>query len=277
MVLESTFLGIWIFGWGKLSKGLHLTCIWLVAGAAMLSAAFIMAANSWMGRPFSARIPARSEGRPHGEIRLLGPVGVFRADRASATRPATCVPYSPPLERLLGGRRRQRRRSPGPRTRRPDRSSSTSGPSRIGMGSGCRRFGQGDRFAKPERAAVRMPKPVTGMDQKSDRRGMDRLGAPRPLLERPERRAAKGEQRFRAEFARQSLDHPPAPAVERIVQTVACLGRCGECAPALAPSNAGEHDRPNVRQLVNTVAISESARAARNEAGPLDGEKDGLD
>ena len=43
--LESTFLGIWIFGWGKLSKGLHLACIWLVAGAAMLSAAFIMAAS----------------------------------------------------------------------------------------------------------------------------------------------------------------------------------------------------------------------------------------
>ena len=49
--LESTFLGIWIFGWGKLSKKLHLACIWLVAFAAMLSAAFIMAANSWMQHP----------------------------------------------------------------------------------------------------------------------------------------------------------------------------------------------------------------------------------
>src|ERR1017187_8777496 len=31
--IESTFLGIWIFGWDRLSKKLHLTCIWLVAGA----------------------------------------------------------------------------------------------------------------------------------------------------------------------------------------------------------------------------------------------------
>src|ERR1700712_4880284 len=49
--LESTFLGIWIFGWDKLPKKVHLACIWLVAGAAMLSAAFIMAANSWMQNP----------------------------------------------------------------------------------------------------------------------------------------------------------------------------------------------------------------------------------
>src|ERR1700683_1862598 len=49
--LESTFLGIWIFGWDKLSKKLHLTCIWLVAAASMLSALFIMAANSWMQNP----------------------------------------------------------------------------------------------------------------------------------------------------------------------------------------------------------------------------------
>jgi cytochrome d ubiquinol oxidase subunit I len=49
--LESTFLGIWIFGWDRLSKKLHLACIWLVAGATMLSALFIMAANSWMQHP----------------------------------------------------------------------------------------------------------------------------------------------------------------------------------------------------------------------------------
>jgi cytochrome d ubiquinol oxidase subunit I len=49
--LESTFLGVWIFGWDRLSKKLHLACIWLVAGATMLSALFIMAANSWMQHP----------------------------------------------------------------------------------------------------------------------------------------------------------------------------------------------------------------------------------
>jgi len=49
--LESTFLGLWLFGWGKLSERLHLATIWLVATGAALSAAFIMAANSWMQHP----------------------------------------------------------------------------------------------------------------------------------------------------------------------------------------------------------------------------------
>jgi cytochrome bd ubiquinol oxidase subunit I len=49
--LESTFLGLWLFGWDKLSRRVHLTTIWLVALGAMLSAAFIMAANSWMQHP----------------------------------------------------------------------------------------------------------------------------------------------------------------------------------------------------------------------------------
>src|SRR5580704_15063532 len=49
--VESTFLGLWIFGWDRLSKKVHLACIWLVAVASMLSAAFIMAANSWMQHP----------------------------------------------------------------------------------------------------------------------------------------------------------------------------------------------------------------------------------
>ncbi len=49
--LESTFLGIWIFGWNRLSKKAHLVTIWLVAAGTMLSAAFIMAANSWMQHP----------------------------------------------------------------------------------------------------------------------------------------------------------------------------------------------------------------------------------
>jgi cytochrome bd ubiquinol oxidase subunit I len=49
--LESTFLGLWLFGWDKLSRRVHLLTIWLVAVGAMLSAAFIMAANSWMQHP----------------------------------------------------------------------------------------------------------------------------------------------------------------------------------------------------------------------------------
>jgi cytochrome d ubiquinol oxidase subunit I len=49
--LESTFLGLWLFGWDKLSRRVHLTAIWLVALGAMLSAAFILGANSWMQHP----------------------------------------------------------------------------------------------------------------------------------------------------------------------------------------------------------------------------------
>ena len=54
--LESTFLGLWLFGWGRLPKGVHLACIWLVALGTVLSAAFIMAANSWMQHPVGYRI-----------------------------------------------------------------------------------------------------------------------------------------------------------------------------------------------------------------------------
>ena len=49
--LESTFLGLWIFGWDRLPKRIHLACIWLVAVGSMLSALFILAANSWMQHP----------------------------------------------------------------------------------------------------------------------------------------------------------------------------------------------------------------------------------
>jgi cytochrome d ubiquinol oxidase subunit I len=53
--LESVFIGLWIFGWDKLSKGLHLASIWLVAIGVNLSAYFILAANSWMQHPVGAR------------------------------------------------------------------------------------------------------------------------------------------------------------------------------------------------------------------------------
>ncbi len=49
--LESTFLGLWIFGWDRLPKKLHLATIWLASLGTMLSAYFILAANSWMQHP----------------------------------------------------------------------------------------------------------------------------------------------------------------------------------------------------------------------------------
>jgi cytochrome bd ubiquinol oxidase subunit I len=49
--LESTFLGLWLFGWDKLPRRIHLLTIWAVSLGTVLSAAFIMAANSWMQHP----------------------------------------------------------------------------------------------------------------------------------------------------------------------------------------------------------------------------------
>jgi cytochrome d ubiquinol oxidase subunit I len=49
--LESTFLGLWLFGWDRLPRRVHLLTIWLVSLGTVLSAAFIMAANSWMQHP----------------------------------------------------------------------------------------------------------------------------------------------------------------------------------------------------------------------------------
>ncbi|WP_161151966.1 cytochrome ubiquinol oxidase subunit I [Pseudonocardia sp. SID8383] len=54
--LESTFLGLWIFGWDRLSKGVHLACIWLAATGTVLSAYFILAANSWMQHPVGSAV-----------------------------------------------------------------------------------------------------------------------------------------------------------------------------------------------------------------------------
>ena len=49
--LESTFLGLWIFGWDRLPKKLHLASIWAAAVGTLLSAYFILAANAWMQHP----------------------------------------------------------------------------------------------------------------------------------------------------------------------------------------------------------------------------------
>ena len=52
--LESTFLGLWIFGWDRLPKAVHLATIWMLALGSILSAFFIIAANSWMQHPVGA-------------------------------------------------------------------------------------------------------------------------------------------------------------------------------------------------------------------------------
>ncbi|GAA5180970.1 cytochrome ubiquinol oxidase subunit I [Rugosimonospora acidiphila] len=54
--LESTFIGLWVFGWDRLPRRLHLATIWITATGSLLSAYFILAANSWMQHPVGYRI-----------------------------------------------------------------------------------------------------------------------------------------------------------------------------------------------------------------------------
>nr|WP_217498664.1 cytochrome ubiquinol oxidase subunit I [Leifsonia sp. C5G2] len=56
--LEATFIGLWIFGWDKLPKGLHLATIWITSIGTILSAYFILAANAFMQNPVGYHINA---------------------------------------------------------------------------------------------------------------------------------------------------------------------------------------------------------------------------
>jgi cytochrome d ubiquinol oxidase subunit I len=59
--VESTFLGLWIFGWGRLPKRVHLATLWAAVIGTWLSAFFILVANSWMQHPVGVKLV---DGRP---------------------------------------------------------------------------------------------------------------------------------------------------------------------------------------------------------------------
>jgi cytochrome d ubiquinol oxidase subunit I len=61
--LESTFLGLWIFGWGRISKKVHLATLWAAVIGSIVSAYFIIAANSWMQHPVGVVVDDAT-GRP---------------------------------------------------------------------------------------------------------------------------------------------------------------------------------------------------------------------
>jgi len=70
--LESTFLGLWIFGWDRLSPRIHLATIWLVAFGTIVSALFILAANSWMQHPVGYVVnPATGRAEMHDFFAML--------------------------------------------------------------------------------------------------------------------------------------------------------------------------------------------------------------
>lgn len=68
---EATFIGLWIFGWGRLSKGLHLATIWMTAFGVVLSAYFILAANAFMQNPVGFEI---NEAKNRAELVDIGAV-----------------------------------------------------------------------------------------------------------------------------------------------------------------------------------------------------------
>jgi cytochrome d ubiquinol oxidase subunit I len=69
---ESTFIGLWIFGWTRLPRLVHLACIWIVALAVNLSAFFIISANSFMQHPVGARYNPET-----GRAELLSIMALF--------------------------------------------------------------------------------------------------------------------------------------------------------------------------------------------------------
>ncbi len=66
--IESTFLGIWIFGWDRLNKKVHLAAIWLVAIASNLSALWILIANSFMQNPVGYELVKTQNGFERAEM-----------------------------------------------------------------------------------------------------------------------------------------------------------------------------------------------------------------
>src|SRR5205807_7856876 len=69
---ESTFIGLWIFGWSRLPRLIHLACIWIVAIGVNVSAFFIISANSFMQHPVGAHYnPVTRRAELHSIMALL--------------------------------------------------------------------------------------------------------------------------------------------------------------------------------------------------------------
>ncbi|CAQ82966.1 MULTISPECIES: cytochrome ubiquinol oxidase subunit I [Photorhabdus] len=58
--MESTFVGLFFFGWDRLSKVQHMTVTWLVALGSNLSAMWILVANAWMQNPVGAEFSSKT-------------------------------------------------------------------------------------------------------------------------------------------------------------------------------------------------------------------------
>jgi cytochrome d ubiquinol oxidase subunit I len=80
--VESTFLGLWIFGWDRLPRKAHLACVWAFSLASTASAYFILAANSWMQHPVGVALV-------HGRPQLTSVTAVLTNPTLMAALPHT--------------------------------------------------------------------------------------------------------------------------------------------------------------------------------------------
>src|SRR5699024_7686052 len=71
--MESTFIGIWVFGWNRLPKKVHLLSIWLVSIGTILSSFWILSANAFMQHPVGYEIEdGRAQMKSIGEVLTNG-------------------------------------------------------------------------------------------------------------------------------------------------------------------------------------------------------------
>ena len=70
--LESTFIGLWMFSWKRVSRGVHAAIMWVVAAASTLSALWILLANGWMQKPRGYEIVGRQGAARHLSAPLSG-------------------------------------------------------------------------------------------------------------------------------------------------------------------------------------------------------------
>jgi cytochrome bd ubiquinol oxidase subunit I len=81
--LESVFIGVWVFGWDRVSKKVHAAAIWIVAIATNLSALWILLANGWMQKPVGYHLVTNATGQVRAEMvdfaaLLLNPYGLIK-------------------------------------------------------------------------------------------------------------------------------------------------------------------------------------------------------
>ena len=110
-----------------------------------------------------------------------------------------------------------------------------------------------------------------GSEVRSARAAPARRGAP---IAGTARKAARQKETALSRRVRpETPDQPLAPAIKRMGQFVARLRARRECAPTVAASHAGKHDRANVSERAVLLALHEQERAARDQAGSGDGAK----